>query len=100
MDWTGSGPQREAGLNSYLHYTYAYTIAAVKSVTLPTAPQNEGVIRTIRIVAPEGTFYNPRYPAACGGRATISHRIYETVLGALGEAVPDRVMASEGTTFY
>ncbi|MSP66564.1 MAG: hydantoinase B/oxoprolinase family protein [Alphaproteobacteria bacterium] len=99
VDWTGSGPQREAGLNSYLHYTYAYTIAAVKSVTLPTAPQNEGVIRTITITAPEGTFFNPRYPAPSGGRATISHRIYETVLGALAQAVPDRVMAANSHFF-
>lgn len=99
VDWDGSGPQREAGLNSYIHYTYAYTIAAVKSVTLPTAPQNEGVIRTIRIEAPEGCFFNPRRPAACGGRATISHRIYETVLGALAKAVPDRVMAANSHFF-
>lgn len=99
VDWDGSGPQREAGLNSYIHYTYAYTIAAVKSVTLPTAPQNDGVIRTIRIKAPEGCFFNPRRPAACGGRATISHRIYETVLGALAKAVPDRVMAANSHFF-
>ncbi|MHC4092672.1 MAG: hydantoinase B/oxoprolinase family protein, partial [Planctomycetota bacterium] len=99
VDWSGSGAQREAGLNSYLHYTYAYTVAAVKSVTVPTAPQNEGVIRTIKIKASEGTFFNPRYPAACGGRATISHRIYEVVLGALGKAVPERVMAAN-SHFY
>ena len=99
VDWAGSGPQREAGLNSYLHYTYAYTIAAVKSVTLPSAPQNDGVIRTIKIKAPLGSFYNPRRPAACGGRAIISHRIYEVVLGALAQAVPERVMAAN-SHFY
>jgi len=99
VDWAGSGPQREAGLNSYLHYTYAYTIAAVKSVTLPSAPQNDGVIRTIKIKAPLGSFYNPRRPAACGGRAIISHRIYEVVLGALAKAVPERVMAAN-SHFY
>lgn len=99
VDWAGSGPQREAGLNSYLHYTYAYTIAAVKSVTLPSAPQNDGVIRTINIKAPLGSFYNPRRPAACGGRAIISHRIYEVVLGALAKAVPERVMAAN-SHFY
>ena len=99
VDWEGSGPQREAGLNSYIHYTYAYTIAALKSVTLPTAPQNDGVIRTIRIKAPEGSFFNPTRPAACGGRATISHRIYETVLGALAKAVPARVIAANSHFF-
>ena len=99
VDWAGSGPQREAGLNSYIHYTYAYSVAAVKSVTVPTAPQNEGVIRTIAITAPEGCFFNPKRPAACGGRATISHRIYEVVLGALAQAVPDRVMAANSHFF-
>ncbi len=99
VDFTGSGPQREAGLNSYLHYTYAYTIAAVKSVTLPTAPQNEGVIRALGIEAPEGSFFNAKRPAPCGGRATISHRIYEAVLGALSQAAPDRVMAAN-SHFY
>jgi N-methylhydantoinase B len=99
VDWAGSGPQREAGLNSYLHYTYAYTIAAIKSVTLPSAPQNDGVIRTINIKAPLGSFYNPKRPAACGGRAIISHRIYEVVLGALAQAVPERVMAAN-SHFY
>lgn len=99
VDWEGSGPQREAGLNSYIHYTYAYTIAAIKSVTLPRAPQNDGVIRTIAIKAPEGSFFNPRPPAASGGRATISHRIYEVVLRALAGAVPERVMAAN-SHFY
>ena len=59
-------------------------------MTLPTAPQNDGVIRTVRIEAPEGSFFNPRYPAPSGGRATVSHRIYEVVLGALRERLPER----------
>ncbi len=71
----------------------------MKSVTLPTAPQNEGVIRTIVIEAPEGSFFNAKRPAPCGGRATISHRIYEAVLGALSQAAPERVMAAN-SHFY
>ncbi len=94
VDWTGSSPQREAGCNSYLHYTSAYSIAAVKSVTLPGAPQNDGMIRTIEVTAPLGSFFNPRRPAACGGRAVVSHRIYEVVMGALAKAIPDRAIAA------
>jgi N-methylhydantoinase B len=33
-DWTGTGPQREAGLNCYMQYTRSYCIAAIKAVTL------------------------------------------------------------------
>jgi N-methylhydantoinase B len=94
VDWEGSGPQREAGMNSYLNYTTAYCIAAIKSVTLPTVPQNHGIIKTIKVKAPLGSFFNPRRPAACGGRAVVSHRIYEVVMGALAQAVPDRVIAA------
>ena len=99
MDWAGSGPQREAGLNSYLHYTAAYSIAAVKSVTLPLAPQNEGFIRTIEVKAPPGSFFNPTRPAPCGGRAVVSHRIYEVAMGALAKAVPDRAIAATSHFF-
>lgn len=99
MDWAGSGPQREAGLNSYLHYTAAYSIAALKSVTLPQAPQNEGFIRTIEVKAPPGSFFNPTRPAPCGGRAVVSHRIYEVAMGALAKAVPDRAIAATSHFF-
>jgi N-methylhydantoinase B len=99
LDWAGSGPQREAGLNSYLHYTAAYSIAAVKSVTLASAPQNEGIIRTIETTAPPGSFFNPTRPAPCGGRAVVSHRIYEVAMGALAKAVPDRVIAATSHFF-
>jgi N-methylhydantoinase B len=99
LDWDGTGPQVEAGMNSTLHYTYAYSIAAVKSVTLPRSPQNHGVIRTIKVEAPLGSFLNPRRPAPCGGRNVVSHRIYETALGALSQAVPERVISASSHFF-
>lgn len=99
VDWTGSGPQREAGLNAYLAYTNAYSLASIKSITLPLLPQNAGVISTITTTAPEGCFFNPRRPAPCGGRATVSHRIYETIMGALAQAVPEKVIAANSHFF-
>ena len=99
VDWTGSGPQREAGLNAYLAYTNAYSLASVKSITLPLLPQNAGVISTISTTAPEGCFFNPRRPAPCGGRATVSHRIYETIMGALAQAAPEKVIAANSHFF-
>ncbi|MGE0314290.1 MAG: hydantoinase B/oxoprolinase family protein [Lautropia sp.] len=99
MDWAGSGPQREAGMNCYLHYTAAYSIAALKSVTLPQAPQNEGIIRTIEVKAPPGSFFNATRPAPCGGRAVASHRIYEVAMGALAMAVPERAIAATSHFF-
>jgi len=93
-DWTGTGPQREAGLNAYLQYTRSYCIAAIKAVTIPRAPQNFGIIRCIEIVAPAGSYVNPFPGAASGARAVNANRIYEVVMGALAQIVPDRVIAA------
>ena len=98
-DWNGSSQQRAVGINSYWPYTFAYTMAAIKSVTLPNAPQNAGAIRTVRMDAPEGSFFNPRHPAPCGGRAVLAHRIFEVVMGALAQAVPDKALAASSNFF-
>ena len=93
-DWTGTGPQRPAGINAYLQYTRSYCIAAIKAVTLPKSPQNYGIIRCIEIVAPKGSYVNPHPGAASGARAVNANRIYEVVMGALAQIVPDRVIAA------
>ena len=94
LDFTGSDPQTASGLNSYLNYTKAYAICVVRCVTIPSAPHNEGFVRPIKFIVPEGSFFNPRPPAGGSARATINARIYEGVMGALSEAIPDRVMAA------
>lgn len=93
-DWEGTGPQRPAGINAYMQYTRSYCIAAIKAVTLPRSPQNFGIISCIEIRAPEGCYVNPRPGAASGARAVNANRIYEVVMGALSQIVPDRVIAA------
>jgi N-methylhydantoinase B len=94
LDFTGSSPQTESGLNSYLNYTRSYSYAAIKCLTDPFGPMNEGALRPVEIVAEEGSFLNPRPPAGGGPRAIICYRTFEAVLGALAPALPDRVVAA------
>jgi N-methylhydantoinase B len=94
IDFTGSSSQRPAGVNSVLNYTRAYCFFTIKCLTDPTIPQNEGTIRPIKVVAPEGSFFNPKFPAPVGGRAIVSQRIVDVVMGALSQAVPDKVVAA------
>ncbi|MCK5553307.1 MAG: hydantoinase B/oxoprolinase family protein, partial [Deltaproteobacteria bacterium] len=94
FDFTGSSPQVPAGLNSVLNYTYAYAFFAIKCMTDPTIPQNEGTTRPVKVVAPDGSFFNPKFPAPVGGRAIINQRIYEVVNGALSQAIPDKVITA------
>jgi N-methylhydantoinase B len=94
VDYSGSSPQTSSGLNSYINYTRSYSYAAIKCVTDPLAPMNEGALRPIRVEAPEGSFLNPRPPAGGGPRAIICYRIFEAVIGALAPAIPERVVAA------
>ncbi len=94
IDFTGSSPQTPSGLNSYINYTRSYSYAAAKCLTDPLAPMNEGALRPVTVVAPEGSFLNPRPPAGGGPRALICYRIFEAVLGALAPALPERVAAA------
>jgi N-methylhydantoinase B len=94
IDYTGSSPQTASGMNSYINYTRSYSYAAVKCLTDPLGPMNEGALRPVTVTAPEGSFLNPRPPAGGGPRAIICYRTFEAVLGALAPALPDRVAAA------
>jgi N-methylhydantoinase B len=94
LDFDGSSPQTESGLNAYLNYTKSYSYAAIKCLTDPFGPMNAGALRPIDISAPKGSFLNPRRPAGGGPRAIICYRVFEAILGALAPALPDRVAAA------
>ncbi|MBM4441899.1 MAG: hydantoinase B/oxoprolinase family protein [Candidatus Rokubacteria bacterium] len=94
IDYDGSSPQTASGMNSYINYTRSYAYAAVKCLTDPFGPMNEGALAPVTISAPEGSFLNPRPPAGGGPRAIICYRTFEAVIGALARAVPERVAAA------
>jgi N-methylhydantoinase B len=93
-DWTGSAPQVKAALNSTLSFTKSCTYLSVRSVLRQDVPNNAGVFRCIDVIAPEGTILNPRLPGACAARALTGYRMLDVVLGALAQALPDRVPAA------
>jgi N-methylhydantoinase B len=94
IDYAGSSPQTPSGMNSYINYTRSYSYAAVKCLTDPYGPMNEGALRPVTVTAPEGSFLNPRPPAGGGPRAIICYRTFEAILGALAPALPERVAAA------
>jgi N-methylhydantoinase B len=93
-DWTGSAPQVRAALNSTLSFTKSCTYLSVRSVLRQDVPNNAGVFRCIDVIAPEGTILNPRLPGACAARALTGYRMLDVMLGALAQALPDRVPAA------
>ena len=83
----------ERGINVVLNYTQAYSTYTVMTVVAPAVPNNEGAFRPMTITAPSGSILNCRRPAAVAARHLIGHFVSQPILAALGQAVPDRVMA-------
>ena len=71
----------------------ATTYYIVKSVLDPSIPPNAGLARPLRIAAPEGSILNCLAPAAVNGRLQLCQRVADMILGALAQAIPERVMA-------
>jgi N-methylhydantoinase B len=92
-DFTGTSPQVKAGINSPLPFSQSAVYGAMRLIMDPAIPSSAGYFRAIEVRAPEGTIVNPRLPAACGARGITGFRIMDTVLGALAQAVPERVPA-------
>lgn len=96
FDFSGTGQAVRAGINVPFCYTKAFAAYAVKCLTIPMIPNNEGSVRPIKYVAPEGCILNAVPPAPTGGRHIIGHFVNPLVFGALAAAVPDLVQADSG----
>ncbi len=88
-----SPPQVRAGVNMTYTALVATVYYVIKSVVDPTIPPNAGLSRPITVTAPEGTILNCTHPAAVNGRIQTCQRVSDVILGALAQAIPDRVIA-------
>ncbi len=100
VDYAGTSPASRRGINVVMNYTEAYTTYGVKVVVSPDVPNNEGAFRPLRILAPEGSILNARHPAPVAARHVIGHFLPHVVAGALGQALPDRVMAEGSANIW
>jgi len=96
LDFGGSSPQSRRGMNVVLNYTRAYAHYALKCAISPEVPHNEGSFRPVRISAPAGSVLAAQFPAPVAARHIVGHFVPHAVLGALAQAVPDRVIAEGG----
>ena len=75
VDFSGSSQQVAKAINCPLCYTRAMTSYAIKSALAPELPNNDGALRPITVVAPEGSIVNPQHPASVGSRVLTGHYI-------------------------
>lgn len=97
VDFDGSSPVSDRGINCPMCYTEAYTSFGVKCVVAPAVPNNTGTLDAIKVTAPDNTIVNAPHPCAVVGRSTIGHMLPDVVFGCLHQAMPGTVPA-EGTS--
>jgi N-methylhydantoinase B len=93
FDLTGCDPQRRAPVNSAYSQTFAACAFALKCLTNPDVPVNEGFYRVLSINAPSGTVVNCEYPSPVVGGWETAIRLVDTIFLALSQLIPERVPA-------
>ncbi|MCY4071447.1 MAG: hydantoinase B/oxoprolinase family protein [Chloroflexi bacterium] len=94
VDYEGSSPQVDRGINVVLNYTHAYTTYTLMAALAPGIPNNEGAFRPIDVRAPLGSILNCRRPAPVSARHLIGHFVSQPLLTALAQVIPQGVIAN------
>jgi 5-oxoprolinase (ATP-hydrolysing) len=85
IDFTGTSKQRPNNFNAPLSITRAAVLYVFRTLVDDDIPLNEGCLRPLRLIVPEGSMLSPRYPAAVvAGNVEVSQSIVDALYGALG----------------
>ena len=99
VDFAGSSPQAAGPVNANYAVAVSATMYCFRCLIDADVPYNAGLLRPIRVIAPERSVVNAGMPAAmAAGNVETSQRITDTILGALAQAVPDRIPAASSGT--
>src|SRR5947209_4446092 len=93
IDFAGSSGQSPYGINVVMNYTHAYSTFAIRSSLNPELPNNFGSLAPIKVIAPEGSIVNCKYPAPVNARHVVGMYVAMPVLKALYHVIPERVLA-------
>ena len=100
FDFNGSAPETtEASINAVATVTRSACYYAIRCLAGPDAPRNEGCYRPVRFTLPERSIVAAGPPrAVSAGNVETSQRITDVALGALAQAIPDRIPAASSGT--
>ncbi len=100
LDFTGTAPQVRAALNlpTYNHDGHWMLITGLVNwicTQEPNIAYNAGLVRPMKVEIPKGTILNPEPGAAYGARYSTSHKVCDVTVGALAQAVPYELPATD-----
>jgi N-methylhydantoinase B len=99
VDFTGTDAQVAGNINAVYAITWSAVFYVFRCLLPAEALATAGLMRPVRVIAPEGTVVNAVAPAAvAGGNVETSQRIVDALLLALGRAIPERIPAASAGT--
>ncbi len=93
FDFSKTSPET----NGFVNGTYTSSCSAITLTFLqmvnPNIPHNQGMIRPLTYIVPEGTILNASYPKATTFGNHLCPQVADSIFKALGPAMPKRVTA-------
>ena len=94
-DFAGTSPAVAASFNAPLPVTQAALAYAINCILPEPVPINEGLLRCLRVRAPQGCLLDAAYPSAvAAGNVETSQRVVDALFGALAQLAPERIPAA------
>ena len=85
LDFTGTSPQLANNFNAPAAVCRAAVLYVFRTLVDDDIPMNDGCLKPLEIIIPEGSMLRPRYPAAVvAGNVETSQHVTDTLYGALG----------------
>ncbi|MCG8494139.1 MAG: hydantoinase B/oxoprolinase family protein, partial [Sneathiellales bacterium] len=85
VDFTGTSEQDGGNYNAPIAVAKAAVLYVFRTLIEDEIPLNEGCMKPIRVIVPEGSMLNPKYPAAViAGNTEVSQCVTDALYGALG----------------
>ena len=85
IDFTGTSPQQSSNFNAPSAVCRAVVLYVFRALVDDEIPMNEGCLKPLEILIPEGCMLRPAYPAAVvAGNVETSQAIADCIFGAIG----------------
>lgn len=99
VDFAGTDPQVAGSINAVFAITWSAVFYVFRCLLPAGAIATAGLMRPVRVSAPQGTVVNALAPAAvAGGNVETSQRIVDVLLRALAPVLPERIPAASSGT--
>jgi len=93
FDYSNTDPQTNGIVNGTFTSSASATVLTFLQMVNPDMPHNDGMVRPIKIIIPEGTILNAAYPKATTFGNHLCPPNADSIIKALASAIPERITA-------